>query len=336
MLKFYYIFIKATVYQSTANLFLGKELAYMKSTKDEYIYMVYDLIIRSSIMLPELNEYNGNRTVDVTLSESLASIKYKKNPDASIYIPVNDALELLITDGKDLTFYRLPSCSEIETRTYILGWGLGVILIQRNILPIHSSAVEKDGKCYLFIGESGAGKSTTAHGLLNRGFNFLSDDICAVTFDKEDKPVVSFGCRNSRLWEDSAVHLGYKLPPKPDTEEQSTKIRYSLLIRTKSFPQPLPLAGIYFINKSLPSSSKENILLSDLKGMEKFSALISNLYAPEAVKYLKKDIDYLNQCIKICSGVRFIKVNRIDAFLNPHLIADLIYKDIERNLKNAG
>jgi hypothetical protein len=307
----------------------------MENTQAKYMYKAYGLIVKSSIILPELCEYNGEEDSNITISEASCSFECNIKLKNAVYIPVDKLGQLLICDGKELTFYKYPCCSEDEIRAYILGWGLGVILIQRNILPIHSSAVERDGKCYLFIGESGAGKSTIAHSLIKKGFNFLSDDICAVNYNEEGKPSVLFGCRQSRLWEDSASYLGYNLPFADTSNKRLGKVKYSLVIKTKPFNNPIPLRGVYFISSSLPSYSEDKVILSELKGMEKVSTLVSNLYAPEAISYLKKDINYLNQCIKICSLVRFIKINRVPNLLDPNFMSDLIYKDICRSFKDA-
>ena len=43
--------------------------------------------------------------------------------------------------------------------------------------------MERDRAVWLFVGASGAGKSTTAWGLLHHGFNYLSDELAPIELD---------------------------------------------------------------------------------------------------------------------------------------------------------
>jgi len=53
-------------------------------------------------------------------------------------------------------------------------------LRQRGCLPLHASGIAIDGQGVLFLGESGAGKSTTAAAFYSRGHKVLTDDVGAV------------------------------------------------------------------------------------------------------------------------------------------------------------
>ena len=46
--------------------------------------------------------------------------------------------------------------------------------------PLHGSAVTIGDRALLILGHSGAGKSTIAAGLRDRGFGFVTDDACAI------------------------------------------------------------------------------------------------------------------------------------------------------------
>ena len=49
-----------------------------------------------------------------------------------------------------------------------------------DLLFLHAAALERDRAAWLFVGESGAGKSTTAWGLLHHGFSYLSDELAPI------------------------------------------------------------------------------------------------------------------------------------------------------------
>ncbi len=48
---------------------------------------------------------------------------------------------------------------------------------------MHGAALEYNGEVLLLTGRSGAGKSTTTWGLLNNGFNYLSDELAPVNLE---------------------------------------------------------------------------------------------------------------------------------------------------------
>lgn len=52
-----------------------------------------------------------------------------------------------------------------------------------DLLFLHAAALELGGRCYLLAGDSGDGKSTTAWGLLHRGFRYLSDELSPIDTD---------------------------------------------------------------------------------------------------------------------------------------------------------
>lgn len=49
-----------------------------------------------------------------------------------------------------------------------------------DLLFLHAAALERDRAAWLFVGESGAGKSTTTWGLLHHGFSYLSDELAPI------------------------------------------------------------------------------------------------------------------------------------------------------------
>jgi hypothetical protein len=51
------------------------------------------------------------------------------------------------------------------------------------LLFLHSAAVERGGKAYLFAAEAGSGKSTTTWALLHHGFQYLSDELSPIDLD---------------------------------------------------------------------------------------------------------------------------------------------------------
>ena len=68
---------------------------------------------------------------------------------------------------------------KIEKIIYALEWQIVSDLIRQNksILKFHAASLSVNGNGYLFIGDSGTGKTSLSISLLQNGWNFLSDEF---------------------------------------------------------------------------------------------------------------------------------------------------------------
>jgi hypothetical protein len=99
---------------------------------------------------------------------------------------------------------ELARCSDpMEVAPMTLGQLILVaIRSSTNLYAIHASAVRRDGHTFLFIGATGAGKSTLAAALAAVGFEHLADDT--VSLDDRGlriRPVPAPPCLKAGAWE---------------------------------------------------------------------------------------------------------------------------------------
>lgn len=66
------------------------------------------------------------------------------------------------------------------------------LLKRRGLYNVHAAGLAFNGKGFLLSGNSGAGKTTLAVGLVRAGFDFLSDDTLFLTTSRGDLRVLSF------------------------------------------------------------------------------------------------------------------------------------------------
>ena len=64
-----------------------------------------------------------------------------------------------------------------EVGSFLFGPLWAALALQRGLLPLHASAVNRAGAVHAFTGPSGAGKSTLAASLSGRGLPFFTDDV---------------------------------------------------------------------------------------------------------------------------------------------------------------
>ncbi|MFK7867928.1 MAG: hypothetical protein AB8B58_01680 [Roseobacter sp.] len=90
----------------------------------------------------------------------------------------------------------------------LLGLVISVLLERRNLLSLHASAVCINGAAAIFLGDKGAGKSTTFAALVGKGYLPITDDLVAVNVAEGRKPMVRPGFARMKLWPDSIAALG--------------------------------------------------------------------------------------------------------------------------------
>ncbi len=90
-----------------------------------------------------------------------------------------------------------------------MAMNLQMALGERELLLLHASTVEKDGKALLMTGESGSGKSTLSALLAERGWRFLGDEFALL--DPQNGMVVPFP-RPVSLKNESIALMAANLP----------------------------------------------------------------------------------------------------------------------------
>lgn len=101
----------------------------------------------------------------------------------------NDGCNLLIINGKKIIYQTKPHPYSKSLVSYILGFGMAMLFLQRKQLAFHCSCVTKCGRAVLISGPSGSGKSTITNALIEKGFKLMSDDMTVVDPLHPDHPV---------------------------------------------------------------------------------------------------------------------------------------------------
>ncbi len=106
---------------------------------------------------------------------------------------------IIETKEEDLDFLSL----------FIVSEPLGILLFQRGDILLHASAVMlPNGDGIVFMGEPGAGKSTTAGAFVKAGCKIISDDLVAIRFI-ENTPYLVSSFPQLKLWKQSIDGLGF-------------------------------------------------------------------------------------------------------------------------------
>ncbi len=133
--------------------------------------------------------------------EACIRVRRVANPSTqeSVCIPLGEGIVLGV--GVDqISCYAPRHVSDATLRALVMGPATGALLRLRGKTVLHGSSVTVGTKTLLFLGASGAGKSTMAAALQARGGQVLTDDL--VVLDESGR--VLPGWRWLKLWPDSA------------------------------------------------------------------------------------------------------------------------------------
>lgn len=253
----------------------------MDRNRPPYYYSAYGLTLKSEIMLPELIPISEIHMPDVFISEEYFSVANNSSQtDVSYWRKLDEMFHLHITGVADFHVFSgnsIKVCSKIhpvniEVRIHLLGTCMGIIALQRKILPLHASCVAKGNECLIISGQSGAGKSTLALALCQRGYSLVADDITAIHLVSHTIPSVYPSIAQTKLSKVSADKLGIDIQnclriPSSELGKRAVPIQ----IASK---KPYSIKAIFTI---LPTES-ENFDILPVNGLKKMTSLINNSY----------------------------------------------------------
>ena len=202
-----------------------------------------------------------------------------------------------VFDGRRIVYERKEGANEEYVRTYLLGFGLSFLLLQRGELVIHCSAVSKDGKAYLVAGESGSGKSTITKVLLDNGFTLMGDDTALVKMDENQVPMVYPAFPYQKLCRDIVDEKGLNVEELILVDEEKDK--YLVPYDGKFSIEPVPFCGLF----CLAVGNVENCRMEAVSGVDKMQLLARNVFAGRLLrkKFLTPEIGF--ECFRIIGNV---------------------------------
>ncbi|MFZ1973374.1 MAG: hypothetical protein WAU89_11050 [Candidatus Acidiferrales bacterium] len=163
-----------------------------------------------------------------------------------------------------------------DTATYLLGPVLGILLRLRGVTCLHASAVAFGERAVAFVGSAGAGKSTTAAALAQRGHAILSDDVVALA-ERNGSFLVHPAYPYLSLWPPSVESLYGFVEALPRFSANYEKRCLALPKQELRFEErALPLAAIYILGdrRGDPAPVVEELTLQ-----KAFLSLVANTFA---------------------------------------------------------
>lgn len=278
-----------------------------------YKHTAFGLIINSEFFLPELEYVEGKAEISiikgpVPLDANLGDL-FNRNCN---YIISRDKFTFLI---KHVAKYSVQSGSRIviepyenadmqTIRAYLLGMGLGILLIQKELIPIHGSAVTVGEKVVIFAGNNGAGKTTLCSWFQKYGYGYLADDIAAIKIDNCCIPMVQPGFSQQKICEDTAAQLGVAVGELTLASMHDDK--YIMDNKRLFVSRQTPLHGIVEILEAENSRP----VIRKITGMEKIHYFMRNIYCALLYQEIKFSKEYFEKCIQVVKQIEIYQLLR--------------------------
>lgn len=283
-----------------------------------FSYQLFGFTIASDIVCPELTpapavgcpnvrftlENLSEEIEHVVHSYTRSDVKLQFGPQV-FQFEVPGVARYRIEGGDTIRISPLPNALEADIRPYLLGTGMGALLLQRRMLPLHVCAVALKGHAFAFCGPSGAGKSTLALAFHRHGIPLLCDDVGLAVPQKNGGVMFYPGFPRVKLWRDTLGH--FNIDETPLDRDVSRADKFHMAIKGTFCTQALPLRGLYALERSEPDSAPR---IERQDRHQAIGMLIGNTYRSELIREVGDTRAHLEQCVAVAKTVPTFRVFR--------------------------
>ena len=235
-----------------------------------------------------------------------AGVSYQVSGEEFL-LKVPNGVRFIVRGGEEIIYQRKPDVTDREVALFLLGSAWGALCFQRDLLPLHASAVLIDGRVYAFTGQSGAGKSTLAAALSDRGYDFFADDTVIIDTSAVDGEVLCYaGQKDLKLWND-ALELTNAEKTVP-VRERKPLAKFFANPRSADAATVGDLASLTILSTSKERAKDGECSIESLKGGTSIAQLADSVYRPNfaiAIWGRKKLYQALGKVIQTVAVSRF-------------------------------
>lgn len=272
-----------------------------------FYYKLYGINVASDLPFPQLVVSEETVGYDVLIEKTEYSKKIEEKTPRKYYEfgqeyswLCNDTCQIQVYEGKRIA-YALTGRGHAEwLQTYLLGYGMSMLALQRNMLPIHCSVVADEKGAVLIAGESGAGKSTATTAFLKDGYALMADDMAWA-----DGTMVYPAFPYQKLCRDVVEREGYNPEELIYIDEQKDKFlaRY----RGEFSTEGRPMKGFIL----LYLTREEDVVVQELAGFNRFHTYVGNLFLRKLMTDEQKYAPYIGKIgLEMASKVPLLCIGR--------------------------
>ncbi|MEL6531142.1 MAG: hypothetical protein AAFQ27_14360, partial [Pseudomonadota bacterium] len=280
---------------------------------------------------PELLLAAPDGEADIEIAEGCVPDLAEKDPNhirayvegepGELRLDIPGKLRMRIANGSRITYSRYPGVEDRELRLFLLGSGMGALLMQRGHMVVHGNAIVLDAMdgAAICVGDSGAGKSTTAIAMMQRGFPILADDVCPITTDG----LALSGMPRAKLWQSTADNL--RIDTSSLEQLRADDAKFNLPLGSAHCPQGRKARAFF----ALVPEEVETVSVTPLSGTASFLALRNNIYRADYLRPLGLEAEYLKQVATLAAETPFFRISRPANGFDIDAVLDAIFEAAE-------
>ncbi len=243
-----------------------------------YFYRAYGLSISSDFRLPPLPERAATALVDLTIRSGQLLAKPPMVPSKAwraglqaqfaqtdqhhLWLDWPPLITFVARHGNELIVDTAQTDDQVLS-LFTLSEALGLILFQKGYFLLHGSAVRLSDGGVVFLGEPGAGKSTTVAAFAAKGAGVISDDMVCIRPGPAGDHTLIPAFSQVKIWQNSVDGLALPLDSMTPVREGVNKFSWH-----ESFPfdeEPVPLKQlVVLLPPNTPGSITTPVLSSQV------------------------------------------------------------------------
>ena len=277
-----------------------------------YHYRLYGFHVISDLFFPQLVKENIEKPDSETIyilagevPEWLRKEKVKKYSFGMEYSWLsNRTAWIIVENGNHIWYVLKENGKETYLQSYILGFGLSMLAMQRGMLSLHCSALCNEKGAVLIAGESGVGKSTVASAILEEGYSLMADDMVLVETGREGMIFANPAFPFQKLCRNVAEERGYTLSELLYINEEKDK--FLVPYQGDFCVDPMPVRAFVLLGMV----EEEKVEAFPVLGTERISVYANNLFLRHLLKEERYSPSVVQKCLEMAAKVSTYYVGR--------------------------
>ncbi|MBP7175562.1 MAG: hypothetical protein KBA53_04990 [Thermoclostridium sp.] len=262
----------------------SREPAGCLETQKNGLVTAFGLTLRSELALPELLAGNGQADAEIAFGRVPREI-----PQAAERTPwyeaakgkflhrVDGVAKYYAENGESILIEPLIDVSDQRIRLFLLNSVFPRLLQQRGCLVLHGAVAVLKGRAVAILGHTASGKSSLAFTLYRRGYEILSDEICALRY-LDGKVFTLPETPWLKVWKDSLSKVGLGTDAYKPVRQGLEK--YAVPVHDRFINETVELAGIVL----LENHNRDGLDFEPILGANRLAKLAVHAPFPDMEK----------------------------------------------------